>query len=274
MFGEAFMNMYTEKNENFKTGFFEIDDCICGVPKGSIITIGARTAMGKTSFAISVCNQLLDMDKKVLFCELEENLVSTEKKFIYTKTRLSKLNCPWVANNMDSKEWNEISHAMNYYGNKPLTLLCKPTLTTEEIEEKVKEGKPDILFIDSIQCLKMPKAPNMTDAINLAVKEIRRIAVENDLIVVLTSQVSRGTESRYDHRPLLSDLRNSSLLEEVSDLVLLLYRPEYYEPQDFELKGKAEVLIAKNRFGKLDLVQMYFYKGIFADRMCENSEEE
>lgn len=274
MFGEAFMNMYTEKPENFKTGFFDIDDCICGVPKGSIITIGARPAMGKTSFAISVCNRLLYMDKKVLFCELGESLVSIEQRFIYTKTRLSKLNCSWFTNNMESEEWNEVINAMNYYGNKPLTTLCKTTLTTEEIEEKIKEEKPDILFIDSIQCLKMPKAPNMTDAINLAVKEVKRIAVENDLIVVLTSQLSRGTEARYDHRPLLSDLRNSSLLEEISDLVLLIYRPEYYDPEDVDLKGKAEVLIAKNRFGILALVPLYFYKGIFADRMSENSEAE
>ena len=274
MFGEAFMNMYTEKNENFKTGFFDIDDCICGVPKGSIITIGARTSMGKTAFAVSICNHLLDMDKKVLFCELEENLVLLEKRFIYTKTKIQRLNNSWFRNDMSSREWNDIINELNYFNNKPLTILCKQTLTTEEIEEKVKEGKPDILFIDSIQCLKMPKAPNMTDAINLAVKEVKRIAAENDLIVVLTSQVSRGTESRYDHRPLLSDLRNSSLLEELSDLVLLLYRPEYYEPQKVDLKGKAEVLITKNRFGKLDLVPLYFYKGIFADRMCENSEEE
>jgi len=272
MFGEAFMNVYTENNENFKTGFWEIDDCIHGISKGSIVTIGGRPSMGKTSFAVAICNNLLETGKQVLFCELDENLELLERRFIHTKTRLRILRTP--CSNMNSSVWNEVLQTINYFDNKPLTTLCKPILTVEEIEEKINEKKPDVVFIDSVQCLKMSKAPNMTEATNLAIKEIKRIASENKIIVVLTSQLSRGTETRFHHLPELSDLRNSSLLEELSDVILLLYRPEYYNHDDIDLKGRAHVLIGKNRFGQLGFVPLYFYNGIFTNTQAENTEAE
>lgn len=262
MFGEAFIEAYENKEKYFETGFYFLDNCLNGVTKGSIITIGARPAMGKSSFAISICNHLLDMDKKVLFCELDNSEPTAERQFLQIKSKL----CHYQYN---KKDWEKIKEAIDYYQKKPFTLFCKVNMSLEELEEKVKEEKPDILFIDCIQCIKMPKSPNLTESINLAIKKVKRIAVENDLVVVLTSQASRTPESRCDKRPTLSDLRNGSLLEDLSDVILMLYRPEYYDRENKDLKYRADVIFAKNKFGELSYVNLYFAKGFFANTLEE-----
>lgn len=262
MFGEAFIEAYENKEKYFETGFIGLDESISGVTKGSIITIGARPSMGKSSFAISICNHLLDTDKKVLFCELDSSEQTIERQFLQIKSRI----CDYQYN---KKDWEKIKEAIDYYQKKPFTLFCKVNMSIEELEEKVKEEKPDILFIDCIQCIKMPKAPNLTEAINLAIKEVKRIAVENDLIVVLTSQVSRSSLYRCDHRPIISDLRNGSLLEDLSDVIMMIYREEYYDRENKDLKNKADIIIAKNKFGELSYVNLYFAKGFFANTFEE-----
>ena len=266
MFGEAFIDFYKRDEKLFETGFAELDMCVSGVTKGSLITIGARPAMGKSSFAISICNHLLDLGKKVLFCELDSSEQTAERHFISVKTKVQQPIAPVISK---EKLWEKITKAIQFYQEKPFTLFCRVNMSIEELEEKVKEEKPEILFIDCIQCIKMPKAPNLTEAINLAIKEVKRIAVENNLIVVLTSQASRTTEQRFDNRPMLSDLRNGSLLEDLSDVVLMLYRPEYYDRDNKDLKNRADVIIAKNKFGELHYVELFFSRGDFANSLEE-----
>ena len=111
----------------------------------------------------------------------------------------------------------------------------------------------------------MPKAPNFTDSINLAVQEIQRIARETGVIFVLLTQLSRSVESRCDKRPLLSDIRNSSLLEELSDVVMMLYRESYYNCDDETNKNLAEINFPKNNFGPLPIIMLKFENGIFSD---------
>lgn len=138
-------------------------------------------------------------------------------------------------------------------------------MSIEELEEKVKEKKPDVIFIDFIQCLKMPQATNLSEAINLAIKEVKRIALENDLIVVLTSPSSRATEFRYDKTPLLSDLKNGGFLEDFSDVVLMIYRGFDYDSENLDWKNRADVVVVKNKFGDLYRIPLTFAKGVFSD---------
>lgn len=263
MFGEAFIEAYENENVYFESGFTDIDSCISGVTKGSIITVGARPAMGKTSFAISICNHLLNIGKKVLFCELDSSELTIERQFLQIKSQICR-------SRYSNEDWEKITVAIQFYNDKNFELFCKMNLSVEELEEKVKEEKPDILFIDCIQCIKMPKAPNLTEAINLAIKEVKRIALENDLIVVLTSQVSRAPESRCDKRPMLSDLRNGSLLEDLSDVVLMIYRDAYYDRENPDLKNMADIMIAKNKFGDINYIPLSFEKGVFSDCKTED----
>jgi len=267
MFGKAFIDFYNTDEKLFETGFVGLDACLSGVTKGSIVTIGARPAMGKTSFAVSVCNHLLETDKKVLFCEIDSSELTAERQFISVKTKIRQPIKPTAEK---IKEWEKITQAIQFYNDKPFELFCKSNMTIEELEEKIKEEKPEIVFIDSIQCIKMPKAPNLTEAINLAIKEVKRMALENDLIVVLTSQASRAPEARYDKRPMISDLRNGSLLEDLSDVVLMIYRPGYYDRDNDDLKNRAEIIICKNKFGELSNFELKFENGIFSDYSTED----
>ena len=267
MFGEAFIEFYNDDKKNFETGFKELDAFFPGVTKGSIITIGARPAMGKTSFAISVCNHLLEKGKKVLFCELDTSELIIERQFISVKTQIPQ---PIEAVKSKLAEWEEITNAIQFYNDKNFEIFCKMNLTVDEVEEKIRAEKPDVVFIDCIQCIKMPKAPNITEAINLAIKEVKRIALENNIIVVLTSQLSRAPEARFSKTPMLSDLRNGSLLEDLSDLILFIHREEYYDRENEDLKNKAEIIIGKNKFGDLRNVCLKFEKGIYKNFSTED----
>ena len=142
-------------------------------------------------------------------------------------------------------------------------------LTTNDIETKIKKTQPDIVFISYIQLLGMPKAPNLTEATNLAIKEIKRIAVENNVIVVLLSQLSRAVEARFDKHPLLSDLRNGSLLEELSDVILFIYRDEYYN-NETAFPGN-EIIVAKNTMGPVGTVSLDFKQGFFRNPKIDNT---
>lgn len=242
----------------FSTGFEEIDECLKNVEKGSIITIGARPSMGKTSFALSILNNLLEKDKKVFYFSPSTTMNGIIKKLISNKYNLY----PYELEKMpDYKE--KSAKYLDFLAKKDLFINNLVNLTVEDIENEIEEDTPDVVFIDYIQLLKMPKAPNFTDSINIAVQEIKRIAQDTGVIFVLLSQLSRAVEQRLDKRPLLSDIRNSSLLEEISDIVIMLYRDSYYNSDNIENQYQAEIIFRKNEFGPLALITLAYTHGGF-----------
>ena len=164
---------------------------------------------------------------------------------------------------------NELNIALNSYADKNIEIIDKIDLTVDEFEDKIKTTNPDIVFVDYVQLLEMPKAPNLTEATNLAIKEIKRIAIENNVIVILLSQLSRAVENRCDKKPLLSDLRNGSLLEEISDIILFIYREEYYEPNS-EIPTNL-IITAKNSVGPTGIISLDFKNGFFRNQAINNS---
>ncbi len=263
MFGDEFLKAFDEGDKYFKTGFRDLDECFKRIPKGSVFTIGGRPAMGKTSFAISICNNLLDMRKKVLFCELDNSTAILERRLISIKTQIPRNS--FFLSDLDNQEKEKIEEAINYYQQKPFSIVCKTNMPLKEFEEKVKTEKPEIVFVDCIQNFKIPKSANFTEGMSIIAKEIKRIATENNLIIVLISQLSRSPEHRADKHPILSDLRNCSDLENLSDVILFVYRKSYYDLTNPDNKNKAEIIIAKNNFGITDVVPLEYYDGIFYD---------
>lgn len=262
MFGDEFLKAIDKKEKQYKTGFRELDYCFDWIPKGSIFTIGGRPAMGKTSFAISICNNLLDMGKKVLYCGLDNPTAVLEHHLISVKTQIPRRKFFYA--DLNCSETEQIKEAINYYQQKPFSMVCKMNMTIEEFEEKVKKETPDIVFVDCIQNFKMPKSANFTEGMSILSKEIKRIATENNLIIVLISQLSRSPEHRLEKHPILSDLRNCSDLENLSDVILFIYRKGYYDLTNPDNKNKAEIIIAKN-FGIIDVLPLNFCDGIFYD---------
>ncbi len=244
------------KDENyFSTGFTDIDEFIKYVDKGSVITIGARPCMGKTSFAVSIVNHLLEENKKVFYFSPSTNIKRFAKRLISNKLGI---------NHFDFIKIDKVvKSGAKYYSEKELYIDDKTNLTVEDIENEIKENTPDVVFIDYIQLLKMPKASNFTDSINLAVQEIKRIARETGVIFVLLTQLSRSLESRCDKRPMICDIRNSSLLEELSDVILMIYRDGYYNSDEDAIKNLAEIILCKNEFGPLATANLKFNGGNF-----------
>ncbi len=245
----------------FSTGFEDIDECMLNVDKGSIITIGSRPAMGKTSLAFSILNYLLEENKKVFYFSPSNTIKMIEKLLIINKLGIDFFH---FEKELKSKG-NLFKKTLEYYSDKEFYISDKTNLTVEDIENEIKENIPDVVFIDYIQLLKMPKAPNFTDSINLAVQELKRIAQETGVIFVILTQLSRGVEERCDRRPLLYDIRNSSLLEELSDVVMMIYRESYYNFDDETNKNLAEIIFRKNNFGPLSVIMLRFEKGRFSN---------
>ena len=248
------------RKADFTTGFYDLDIFCKYLTGGDVLTIGGRPAMGKTNFAVSLVNHLIEKNKSVLYFSLAQSGM----QFVY-RLVAENMGAPLHTILGNRIEKSEIDKAIDYYENKKLYIDDKCVFTVDDIELSIKTIKQEIAFIDYIQLVEQPKAPNVTEAINLAIKEIKRIAVENDVIIVLVSQLSRAVESRYDRRPMLSDLRNGSLLEEVSDTILFVYRDSYYSTvsdMDQDLM-RNEIIVAKNSMGPTGTVCLNFKNGFF-----------
>ena len=250
---------FNEDENNFSTGFDEIDSCLKYIDKGSIITIGGRPAMGKSSFAVSILNNLLEQGKKIFYysgginkSRLMKRIIANRLKLNYFETEIKQVTKRSLFN-----------EAIKYYTDKEFYIEDKVNFSVSDIEEEIKKNPPDIVFIDYIQLIKMPKAPNFTDSINIAVQEIKRIAHQTGVIFVLLTQLSRALEQRTDKRPLPSDIRSSSLLEELSDVIMMIYRDSYYNIEDESNRHRAEINICKHDFGPLGIVWMRFENGYF-----------
>jgi len=252
------------RTDFFSTGFEELDVFCKYIDKGNVITIGGRPAMGKTSFALSLLNHFLDRKKNVLFFTMD-----SPKEKVVNKLVAEKIGTPLFSLIEGKVRKEEVNIVLDSFKDKKLGIVDKTNLTIEDVDTKVQEIKPDIVFIDYVQLLEAPKAPNRTEAINLVIKEIKHIAVTHNVIVVLLSQLSRAVEGRFDKHPLLSDLRNGSLLEEISDVILMIYRDEYYNPES-EYPSN-EVIVEKNSMGPTGIVSLDFKNGFFRNPKIDNT---
>ena len=254
-----------------KTGFQDLD-VILGLNenKGRLVTIGARPAMGKTTFMLSIAEKMLEKKKKVLLYSLEMNDKQMIKKLLLmtsevesAKVRLKQLSASdyeTLASNMDKiSEWD-------------LYIDDTPGITVDQIEERIKDVKPEVVFIDYLQLMTGNKKKDRYSQIEDICLNLKRIAKENEVIIFMASQLSRALESRYDKRPLLSDLRESGTIENISDVVIFIYREEYYnyhnEDDEICTKGETEIIVAKNKFGCCGTVHITFSANIpkFYDR--------
>ena len=262
---EIFMkSLEKRKTDFFSTGFEDLDIFCKFLEEGNIMIIGGRPAMGKTNFALSIVNHLLDSNKSVMYITTEMSAERLVLRLVAEKLNLAVHN---LLTGDIRKE--EIETALNYYNDKKLYINDKISVTLDDLENGIKISKPDVVFIDYIQMIEAPKAPNLTEATNLAIKEVKRIAVENNVIVVMLSQLSRAVEARTDKHPLLSDLRNGSLLEELSDVILFIYREEYYS-NETEFSSN-EIIVAKNTMGPTGIVSLDFKNGFFRNQKITNT---
>ena len=252
---KTFKQITEEKTDMLITGFRDLDAVLSEVEKGVLITIGGRPAIGKTAFMTSILYNFLKQDKKCLLFSLEMSISQYLKMLIaqISEIGLFSLNNPNV---LDDKNKEEIKTALDIISSCDLSIF-DDTYKIEEILSRIETEKPEYVFIDYLQLIDIPRKKQRSEAIANIILDLKKIAKQNNCIVFINSQLSRALESRCDKRPILSDLKESGDIENISDVVMFIYRDEYYNADALN-KGKAEIIIAKNKMGTVCTIELLF----------------
>lgn len=253
----TFTSLMQQKAQNMTTTFPSLDRIISGFRNKELIVIGARPSMGKTAFIVTIIKNMIDNGKSVGFLTAE---MSTNNIIIRLITQYTGLQFQDIAAmNMSSDSFNSLSNCISTVEAKPL-FLDEDTIQIYDIKKRARYLKQtqntQILFIDYLQRL---SAGGKKDNMEIAYisSELKSLAKELDIPIVVLSQLNRNLESRPDKHPQLSDLRDSGSIEQDADAVLLLYRDEYYNAET-QTPNQLEVNVAKNRNGALGKTSLYF----------------
>lgn len=241
------------------TGFIDIDNKTSGLQKSDLILVAARPSMGKTAFALNVAlNSALKGNASVAIFSLEmskeqlvQRMLSIESHVEIQKIRNGQLS---------EDEWMRLVRAMGPLSQAKIYIDDTPGITLSEMKAKCRrlkiENGLDLILIDYLQLMQGDgKSENRQQEISAISRGLKGLAREMNSPVVALSQLSRAPELRSDHRPILSDLRESGAIEQDADVVMLLYRDEYYHP-DTDKKNIGEVIIAKQRNGPTGTVEL------------------
>ena len=184
-----------KKQPILQTGFSDLDSILSGLENSSIITIGARPSMGKTAFITAIMLNLLEQKKKCLLFSLEMSKSRFIKRLIPPITEIEATKIYANQNQLNSQENNEITSAIEKISNFDLTIV-DTSADIEQIKEHIESIKPEIVFIDYLQLIKLPNDVERDFAISNFMKELKVIAKQNNCIVFITSQLSRKVERR------------------------------------------------------------------------------
>lgn len=241
------------------TGFKDLDSYLSGLQPSDFILIAARPSMGKTAFVLNVAENVaikqgittavfsLEMSN----VQLVNRMLSLESSVDADKIRKGHL---------DSNDWGKIIEGADGIAKSSLIIDDTPGISIAELRSKCRKYKMEnnlgLVIIDYLQLMSgSGKTESRQQEISEISRSLKALARELDVPVVTLSQLSRAVEQRLDHRPMLSDLRESGAIEQDADVVMFLYRDDYYN-HDTELKGIAEVIIAKQRNGPIGTVKM------------------
>lgn len=269
--------IFEEHQAVLQTGFRDLDMMLSNIEKSGLIVIGSRPAMGKSSFALCIMQNILKQNKKCLLFSLDMSTQETIKRML---VQLSEIDSYTVTSNEKLKERqyykNKIKNCIDTIRNYDLTIEDK-NVSINDIEEQIKLMKPEFVFINYLQLINVSEKKPRSESWEIIVNKLKNIAKENECIIFMTSQLSRALESRIDKRPLLSDLRESGAIENIADVVMFIYRDEYYntaQDEDYAYhKGRAEIIIAKNKNGPVGTVNLLFRSSImkFMEPICDDT---
>ncbi len=253
-----------------KTGFYELDDLTLGLQKSDLIILAARPSMGKTAFALNIAqNAALRDDRTVAIFSLEMDKMQLVKRLLCSEAEVDTQKIR--SGNMQSKDWELLTQAMVKFDDARIYIDDTGSLSANEIRARCrrlameKKGL-DLVIVDYLQLMEgggsSTSDENRNQQISLMSRGLKTLAKELGIPVIALSQLSRAVEQRPNKRPMLSDLRESGAIEQDADLVMFIYRDEYYNPNDVDNKGKAELLVAKHRNGPTGKIDLYFQNNI------------
>ena len=242
------------------SGFTDLDSMTSGFQSGDMILIAARPSMGKTTFSLNIAeNAALREGKSVVIFSLEMPKEQLAYKLLCSEANVDMLKLR--TGNLDDKDWENIARATGPLSKAKIYIDDTAGVTVMEMRSKCRRLKMeygiDLILIDYLQLMSGSSSENRQQEVSEISRSIKALAKEMECPVIALSQLSRAPEQRADHRPMLSDLRESGSIEQDADLVMFLYRDEYYN-KETEDKNMAECIVAKHRNGPVGTVKMAF----------------
>lgn len=244
------------------TGFIDLDYKTAGLQNSDLIIIAARPSMGKTAFTLNIAQAVAIKQKKCMAIfslemsreQLVNRMFSLQSGIDAQKLRTGALS---------DAEWEELINAASIIGDSKLIVDDTPGISIQELRSKCRKYKIEhdlsLVMIDYLQLMsgnKSGSSESRQQEISEISRALKSLARELNIPVIALSQLSRAVESRPDHRPMLSDLRESGGIEQDADVVMFIYRDEYYTKEKCERKGVSEIIIAKQRNGPIGTVEL------------------
>ena len=250
-----------------KTGFSELDANTAGFQKGDLIIIGARPAMGKTTFAQNLAVNVAEINQKpVLFFSMEMAKSEIIDRMIAPMADVNSWDIR--TGNISDDDFSRIGDALGQMSDIPLLIDDTSSMTILELRNKARRAAHDynigMVIVDYLQLIQGSDryAGNRVQEVTEISRGLKILARELEVPVIALAQLSRNTTGRDDPHPILSDLRESGSIEQDADLVLFLHRKDYYDPDrnkpDFVPTNITELIMAKHRHGPMTTIELYF----------------
>ena len=264
---ETIDNLYQRKQHitGIPTGFKEFDHMTSGLQNSDLVIIAGRPSMGKSALAISIAeNAGVEHKLNVAYFSLEMSKEQLVQRMLCSQAKVDahKLRSGFLA----PSDWPKLTAAAGKLSNASILIDDTPAISALELRAKARRLKANhdiqLIVLDYLQLMHShAQSDSRQQEISEISRSLKALARELNIPVIALSQLSRAVESRQDHRPQLSDLRESGAIEQDADLVVLLMREEYYNPTE-ENKGVADVIVAKQRNGPVGTIKLAFLKEI------------
>ena len=248
------------KTVGIPTGFKDLDNLTSGLHRSDLIILAARPAMGKTAFALNIAQQTATKaGASVLIFSLEMSKEQLGQRLLAIQARVEMQKLK--TGSLERKDWDRLNMALDELHSSKIFIDDTPGVSIMEMRNKCRRLKAehglDLVVIDYLQLMQGDgRSDNRQQEISAISRNLKLLAREMDCPVIVLSQLSRAVEQRTDHRPILSDLRESGSIEQDADIVIFLYRDDYYNPDNTEKHGICEVNLAKHRSGPTDKVEL------------------
>jgi replicative DNA helicase len=255
-----------EEVTGVRTGFYELDRYTAGLQKGDLIVLAARPSMGKTAFALNIAEHVaVGEGLPVMVFSMEMGASQLALRMVGSLGRIDQQNLR--TGRLKNEEWERLTEAVEKLGQVQLYIDETPALSAAELRARSRRmarqfGQLGLIVVDYLQLMSGSSSndENRATEIGEISRGLKALAKELQCPVIALSQLNRSVESRNDKRPMMSDLRESGAIEQDADVIMFIYRDEYYTKEACKEPGVAEIIIGKQRNGPVGTVKLAFLR--------------
>ncbi|MEB3274972.1 MAG: replicative DNA helicase [Prochlorothrix sp.] len=261
-FNEIEQRSTGEEPAGIACNFYDLDAMTQGFQRSDLVIVAGRPSMGKTSFVLSVAQNIAAIHRKAV-CVFSLEMSKEQLVYRLLSSEVGIESGRLRAGRVRDDEWATLCQGMNNLSELPIYIDDTPDLTVTDMRSKARQlalehnTELGLVLIDYLQLMEGASPDNRVQELSKITRALKGMARELNVPVITLSQLSRGVESRTNKRPMMSDLRESGSIEQDADLIIMLYRDEYYNP-DTPDRGITEVIITKHRNGPIGTVKLLF----------------